>query len=183
MADFYRPEYGLDEAEEEADAYDHDDDGEQMPGCARKCDVTEACGCERGDGEIKRVYVILDLRIGAHLKHIDDGGDDEDKDRQVEDRMDDLFILLEKGKDVAQVAQDAIRAHKADGAHDPQENEVFDENGCDQGQEDDDIHPGCKLGHVAQSIGRDPVARGDVGQDDKCDTILNCPDPGSMFYQ
>src|SRR3546814_5885334 len=63
----------------------HDEHGEQLAAGAHQDDVAEAGGGQRGHGVVERVDVVLDLRIGVHLEHVDQRRHHEDEHHQADD--------------------------------------------------------------------------------------------------
>ena len=71
--DLVGPENRLEQPQEEPDADDHDDDREDPASGTLEGDVAEACRRQRGDGEIKGIHVVRDLRINAVLRDVHGG--------------------------------------------------------------------------------------------------------------
>ena len=64
MANFRGPEEDLDQSKEKRHAADHDDDCNQPASGAGQRDISETGGRQRRDGEVERVDIVRDSRIG-----------------------------------------------------------------------------------------------------------------------
>ena len=103
-------ENGLDESQKQANPKNHDADGEQPPGAAFEGDVAEAGGCQCRYREVERVDIIGDQRVDADLHDVDQGGDKKDKDREIENAVQNFLVALEKFRGLAQLAEDVVGA-------------------------------------------------------------------------
>ena len=182
------PEDGLQEPQKEGDPEDHHGHRQQPAALAGERDVAEAGGRQRGDGEIERVDVVLDLRVGLVLQDEDGRGRQEDEDDEVGHRVDDLLVAAHPGRVAAQHADDVVGAQDAEGAQDAQKAEIVGEGGADHRDDDDrvgdrqrleeerdgaavDVDPGHEVGEEddaeAELEGHHPVGLGDEGELDE----------------
>ena len=73
----HRFEDRLNQAQKQSDTNHHHNDGEQMPALALQGYIAKSGGGQCGNGEIKRVDIIIDARVNPHLQHINQRRDDE----------------------------------------------------------------------------------------------------------
>lgn len=110
------PEDGLQQPQEQPHVHDHDDHREDPSAPTHQGDVAEPCRGERRDREVQRVDVARDLQIEMVLRDVDDGGDDEDEDTEIDGALDDVLVPTDPQRIGAQVAQQVIRPPQPGGS-------------------------------------------------------------------
>ena len=115
------PEQHLRQPQEQGHAADHHHDRDHPPQRSGQGDVAEAGGGQRGHGEIERVGIVLDLRVGSVLGGIDQPGHHEDEHQQVEGRAEHILIAAEEGEILAQPPEQLVGVQKAQRPHHAQE--------------------------------------------------------------
>ena len=85
VTNFAGTENGLYQPQEQGDAKNHDHHRQNVTAGADQDDVTEPGGSQCRDGEIQRLDVVCDTRVCIDLQDIHNGGDNKDKDDQVDD--------------------------------------------------------------------------------------------------
>lgn len=83
---------GLQQSQKQRDAEDHDQYRQDVPAGADQGDVAKAGGSESGDSEVEGVEVVMNLRIGSDLSHIDDCRDHENEYQQIDHAEEDILV-------------------------------------------------------------------------------------------
>ena len=122
-----------------------------------KRDVAEAGRGQRRDGEVQRIGIVGDLRVGGVLRLVDDPGHDEDEDREVHDREDDVLVAPKPRAVLAQPRQQLIGAQQPHRAQDAQEAGAFADDRRQERDDRGDVGPGGR--DAANSRSRVPADR------------------------
>ena len=96
IANFSRSEYGLNQAQEKRDTKYHYQYRENTAGSTDQGDIAKAGRGQRGDGEIKRIDVVLYFRVAIDLADKDNCRYYKDKYQQIDNTENHVFIDTNK---------------------------------------------------------------------------------------
>ena len=168
---------GLNQPQKQRDANQHNRDRQHLPGGAGQGNIAKTGRGQGGDSEIECVDVGGDLRVGAHLNNVNEGGHHKNEYEQIEHGLDDLFMLFEKFVVLPQITQNMIGAQQPQGPQDTQKQETLNECWRDQSYNDHQIRPVCKARKEPFSILRNEKPGHKIKSNEKRDNKVGGVDP------
>src|SRR5690606_21338799 len=156
---------------EQRNADDHDDYRHQLAERTRQDDIAEAGRGHGGDGEIERVDIAGNAGVTLGEGGIDEAGDHEEEDQEVDHRLDRVAVAAQAA--LFQRAPDDAGPRQRPEPQDAQETQIEEPGGRQQGDEDEDIHDHRQLPQPAQRMGGGQASRRQVQRQDGGDGIVD----------